>query len=293
LFFRIMPYDGGWHTFADDSGVFHADYVSGWDEGFLQNLLDNCNNEGDGAMPNFFCEDILTYRDAPKCTDENTCDFGDPALLEKIKAFQPSPPLDIQGTIIAEETQTVSALPSGTCNGGLVGGSTPTEAPVPTPTATPTEAPVPMCNPQPEPTLAPQPEPTLAPQPEPTLPPQPAPTAPPQPAPTAAPQSDQCTDDATLTYKNTSWKNCNWVGKKYWKRCNFNWEGSKLWEYCPGACRECTCYDDDDVAYNKNPAQNCDWVAQDLNRCDNSWLGHTMEFFCPVTCNVCEYDIVN
>jgi hypothetical protein len=46
----------------------------------------------------------LTFRDAPKCTDELTCDFSDPALLEKIKAFQP-PHLDIQGTIVAEETR--------------------------------------------------------------------------------------------------------------------------------------------------------------------------------------------
>ena len=47
LFFRIMPYSGGWHMFADGSSVFHADYVSGWDEDFLQNLLDTCQNDGD------------------------------------------------------------------------------------------------------------------------------------------------------------------------------------------------------------------------------------------------------
>ncbi len=277
LFFRIMPYDGGWHTFADDSGVFHADYVSGWDEGFLQNLLDNCNNEGDGAMPNFFCEDMLTYRDAPKCTDENTCDFGDPALLEKIKAFQPSPPLDIQGSIIAEETQTISALPRGTCNGGLVGGSTPTEAPVPTEP------------PQPAPTEAPVPAPTSAPVPSPTDPPQPEPTDAPEPEP--EPEPEECIDDSDLQYMDVPWKNCEWVGRKYFKRCFFEWEGAGLWEYCPGACRECTCYDDDDLAYKRNPDQNCDWVAKDLDRCDSSWKGHTLEYFCPVTCEVCEYDI--
>jgi hypothetical protein len=122
LFFRIMPYDGGWHTFSDSSGVYHADYVSGWDEEFLQNVLDRCENEGAGAMPNFFCEDFLTFRDAPKCTDEETCDFSDPNLLEKLEAFQPSPPLDVLGTITAEETEVLEgALPRGTCNGSLVG----------------------------------------------------------------------------------------------------------------------------------------------------------------------------
>jgi len=62
-----------------------------------------------------------TFHDVPKCTDEDACDFADPELLEKIKAFQP-PQLDIQGTIVAEETKKVSELPRGTCQGSLVGG---------------------------------------------------------------------------------------------------------------------------------------------------------------------------
>lgn len=143
LFFRIMPYDGGWHTFADGSDVFHADYVSGWDQDFLQNVLDTCDNEGFGAMPNFFCEDMLTFRDAPKCTDEETCDFADPNLIEKVRAFQPDP-LDITGTIVAEETAVVVGdLPRGTCNGSLVGDdNNPPSTPRPTarPTPSPTDS---------------------------------------------------------------------------------------------------------------------------------------------------------
>ena len=120
LFFRIFDYDGGWHTFSDGSSVFHADYVSGWDVGFLQRVLDRCDNEGFGPMPNFFCEDMLTFRDSPKCTDEDACDFADPALLEKLRAFQP-PPLDVEGTIVAEPTQrVVGDLPRGTCQGSFV-----------------------------------------------------------------------------------------------------------------------------------------------------------------------------
>jgi hypothetical protein len=121
FFFRIMDYDGGWHTFSDMTGVFHADYVSGWDSTFLQQVLDNCSNEGEAAMPNFFCEKHLTYRDAPKCTDENECDFSDPKLLQKLQSIQPTIPLDVQGTIVNEETETiVGELPRGTCNGVLV-----------------------------------------------------------------------------------------------------------------------------------------------------------------------------
>jgi len=154
LFFRILDYDGGWHTFADGSDVFHSDYVSGWDESFLQNVLDNCENEGVAAQPNFFCEEFLTYRDAPKCTDEETCDFSDPNLLEKIKAFQPETPLDVTGTIVAEETAVVvGQLPRGTCNGSLVGDdnifdntnnptSSPTRSPTLSPTLSPSRSPI-------------------------------------------------------------------------------------------------------------------------------------------------------
>eukprot|EP00533_Pseudo-nitzschia_delicatissima_P001166 CAMPEP_0116088654 /NCGR_PEP_ID=MMETSP0327-20121206/5984_1 /TAXON_ID=44447 /ORGANISM="Pseudo-nitzschia delicatissima, Strain B596" /LENGTH=537 /DNA_ID=CAMNT_0003579747 /DNA_START=73 /DNA_END=1686 /DNA_ORIENTATION=- len=306
LFFRIMPYDGGWHTFADGSNVFHADYVSGWDETFLQNLLNNCSNDGDGAMPNHFCEDILTYRDAPKCTDDS-CDFSDPQLLEKVKAFQPSPALDVQGTIIAEETAVIGQLPRGTCNGNLVGGTSPTTAPVPAPTANPTlppqpeptDAPVPSPTtaPVPAPTTAPVPSPTTAPVPAPTTAPVPAPTTAPVPAPTSPPQeepNDECLDDTDLAYQDVAWKNCDWVGRKYFKRCFFEWEGAELWEYCPGACRECTCFDDDDLAFKRDPNKNCDWVAKNkAARCEKNWKGHSLDYFCPVTCDLCEYDIGN
>merc|ERR1711937_429798 len=88
-------------------------------------------------MPNFFCEEFLTYRDGPKCTGENTCDFGDPVLLE------------IAGTIVSEETKIVKGnLPRTLCNGSLVvrdsnnNNNDPT--PVPTmkpPTSSPTLAP--------------------------------------------------------------------------------------------------------------------------------------------------------
>lgn len=140
LFFRIMPYNGGWHTFSDSSSVYHSDYVSGWDEEFLQSVLDGCDNEGAGANPNFFCEDFLTFRDAPKCTDEETCDFSDPNLIEKIRDFQPSTPLDVTGTIVAEETEVLSELPRGTCNGPLVGETS--AVPSIAPAAAPSDAPV-------------------------------------------------------------------------------------------------------------------------------------------------------
>merc|ERR1712100_15865 len=110
------------------------------DSDFLQNVLDNCNTDSFAANPNSFCEDFLTFRDGPKCTDEETCDFSDPKLLEKVQAFQP-PPLDILSTVSAEETRVVVGnLPRGTCSGDLIPLGE-TDAPNP-PVETPTEAPV-------------------------------------------------------------------------------------------------------------------------------------------------------
>lgn len=119
LFFRIMPYSGGWHTFSDMSSVFHADYISGWDEKKLQSVLDNCETESFGANPDSFCEEFLTFRDGPKCKDESVCDFGDPQLLAKLQAIQP-PPIDIKSIVSSEETAVVQELPRGSCTGTLI-----------------------------------------------------------------------------------------------------------------------------------------------------------------------------
>lgn len=119
LFFRIMPYDGGWHTFSDLSSVYHADYMSGWDENKLQSVLDDCVTDSFAANPDSFCEQFLTFRDGPKCTDPS-CDFGDPQLLAKLQAIQP-PPLDVQSTVSPEETRVVTgSLPRGGCTGTLL-----------------------------------------------------------------------------------------------------------------------------------------------------------------------------
>jgi len=93
--------------------------MSGWDEKFLQDVLVNCENDSFAAMPNAFCEDHITFRDAPKCTDEDECDFADPKLGEKLREIQPT--LKDFQLISPEETKTIEGdLPSGTCNGTLL-----------------------------------------------------------------------------------------------------------------------------------------------------------------------------
>ena len=70
FYFRIFE-RGGAYTFSDDIGTYHADYMSGWNATELQRVLDECTNDSDAASPNAWCENHLTFRDAPKRTGDD------------------------------------------------------------------------------------------------------------------------------------------------------------------------------------------------------------------------------
>ena len=121
--------ESGWLHLSNTNGcsvrvllsllLYSADYMSGWDVPFLQSVLDNCENDSFAPMPNAFCEDFVTFRDGPKCTDEETCDFADPELLAKLQAIQPD--LLNFKEVSPEETNIIQGqLPRGTCNGVLL-----------------------------------------------------------------------------------------------------------------------------------------------------------------------------
>lgn len=50
FYFRIFNYRGGHYTFSDGTSTFHADYMSGWEESVLQNVLDNCQENFDQSV---------------------------------------------------------------------------------------------------------------------------------------------------------------------------------------------------------------------------------------------------
>jgi len=114
LYFRIQNYQGGHHEFSDGTGVYHADYMSGWNQTFLQNLLDNCQNPSEAANPDAFCEDILTYRGSTKVTGEA---HEDSDISGKLQPLQPT--LDISA-ITTESIDNIIELPSGACTGELL-----------------------------------------------------------------------------------------------------------------------------------------------------------------------------
>ena len=99
--------------------MFHSDYMSGWDEDELQNVLDNCNNPSEAANPDAFCNDFLTFRPKPK---EEGVQVPDVDIRKDLETIQPDP-IDIKGTICAEEVTNVSQPPRGACTGTLIGAS--------------------------------------------------------------------------------------------------------------------------------------------------------------------------
>jgi hypothetical protein len=122
-FTRIMPYPGGIHMFSDGSGLFHADYFSGWQASFLQKVLDECENNSFEAMPTSWCENHMTFRDAPKDASTNETNIA------KLESLQPNPAFD-PSFITTEFIDGVSCLPSNECTNQ--NGVTTTTVPSPT-----------------------------------------------------------------------------------------------------------------------------------------------------------------
>jgi len=114
LYFRVRNYEGGHHEFSDGTGVYHADYMSGWNQTFLQHLLDDCQNPSETASPDAFCENILTYRGSTKVTGQA---HEDDDISDKLQNIQPT--LDVSA-ITTESIDNINELPMGHCTGTLL-----------------------------------------------------------------------------------------------------------------------------------------------------------------------------
>ena len=134
LYTRVVNYEGGAHVFANDTDVsgimriliiltkivltqvFHSDYFSGWDHEFLQYVLDECENYSEAAMPDAFCSDFLTFRGRGK---EDGTNYDGEWIMEDLEKMQPDP-VDIKGTITAEDVTNIPELQRGVCTGTLI-----------------------------------------------------------------------------------------------------------------------------------------------------------------------------
>lgn len=97
LFVRIGDYRGDIKSYqlSDGSDIFHVDFMNGWHEGKLQEIIDGCEPTGEpGFNPPCECDQFLTHNDnavGAVCDDE-------------VKQY-----------VLDEETEVVSTLPRGTC----------------------------------------------------------------------------------------------------------------------------------------------------------------------------------
>ena len=105
--------------------VFHSDYFSGWDHEELQYLLDECENDSEAANPDAFCNDYVTFRPKPK---QDGVQVDDDQIRADLETIQPDP-VDIKGTICAEDVTNIPELKRGACNGDLIGASGPSPSP--------------------------------------------------------------------------------------------------------------------------------------------------------------------
>merc|ERR1712111_267553 len=85
----------------------HSDYFSGWEESELQRVLDNCQNESEGANPDAFCSDWITFRGKGKTEGEQV---DDDTIVEELAEVQPQP-VDTRATISPEMVTNVAEIP--------------------------------------------------------------------------------------------------------------------------------------------------------------------------------------
>mmetsp|Transcript_39147 Transcript_39147/g.62717 ORF Transcript_39147/g.62717 Transcript_39147/m.62717 type:complete len:563 (+) Transcript_39147:37-1725(+) len=89
VFTRIYNYKGGYHIFSDGTQFMHADYISGWNETFLQAVLNSCSNPSMDADPDAFCGPPLTFTDIPAGTTVKESAGVDEDIVLALQAVQP------------------------------------------------------------------------------------------------------------------------------------------------------------------------------------------------------------
>lgn len=263
LFVRINNYEGGTYVLSDEADTFHVDFMNGWQDGKLQEIIDGCEvtgSAGDGYNPPCECDGFLTENESvatPVCDN------------------------DVRRYIVDEVIDVVSgSLPRGTCQGpDLVAKSWDVTPPfscddsVPTPTS-PTPTATPIATP-----TAPTPI---------TATPTVMPTATPNATP---PTSDECSD-SPLRFR-LEWnddiisRDCKWVANKATRqRCRVD----GVSEMCPFTCETCDVCQDSYVRFKvrwngRNIMRDCRWVENKATRqrCNVEGVAES----CRETCEVC------
>lgn len=263
LFVRIAPYRGRDvdYVLSDESSVFHVDFMNGWQENRLQQVIDNCPIEGNresGYNPPCDCDQFLTPN--TNVAEQAVCDN------------------DVRNYIIDEPTDVVSSLPRGTCQGpNVIAKSWDVNPPF-------------TCESSPSPPTAPTPTAPTPTAPTPTAPTPTAPT-PTAPTPTGGGGGDSDCEDSTLPSQvrrpngRRMWQDCRWVAEDL-DRCEY--EG--VYTHCPKTCGDCPeCFDGElrfktENRNGRTIRKTCRWVERSTEaRCELEGVANT----CRETCEVC------
>jgi len=282
LFVRIAPYLGGEYVTSDESDVFHVDFMNGWQDGVLQNIIDNCPVIRDGEAG---------YNPPCNCAEEFLTENENPSGLVCDN--------DVRRYIVNEATDVVNSLPRGTCqlsnvitkswdvDPPFVCDDSPIPAPVPTPTApNPTPTP-PTSTPAPVAPIASTPAPIAS---------TPAPiVSTSSPVTSSPPTGTEGCSNSPLRFRTLNglgkrvWRDCTWVENKPY-RCN----NDELATHCPVTCGVCDDFACDDsplrfklVKNGRRIARDCGWVGtkQIVIRCGYDGVTETCPSICDDRCS--------
>jgi len=240
LFVRINKYKGNQFKYqlADESDVFHVDFMNGWKEGSLEKIIDECEPIGDepGYNPPCNCDEFLTESD--NVANSAVCDQ------------------DVKNYILNEETEVVSVLPRGTCQGvDLIDKGWDVDPPF-------------DCSEN----ISPTPPPVESPDDEPTMSPVQTPTESPD------EDDDECMDsELEFRDKGKRMRHCEWVADDPESRCK-----KKVKTHCPNTCDSAKyCEKDSKVKFelDDGPVKNCKWVKK-KGKCGEIDMCNT----CRATC---------
>jgi len=119
LFLRFADYAGEPHELSNGDGVdWHADYIMGWEEEFLQQILDNCDVLkdvpcGSTRLRNIEGTGAARTKDKVKVPSDSWSDMG--AALRKVRV-----PMANTTCITEEPITNIESLPRGSCQGSVL-----------------------------------------------------------------------------------------------------------------------------------------------------------------------------
>jgi len=272
LFVRLQNYEGGQYTFSDntlpgDEEVYHADFMNGWEEGVLEQIVDECEaipGSGDDYNPPCNCDQFLTKKS--NLLNDDTEEGRNDAEAANIC------PIDVTKHIVDEVISFgQGGLPRGSCSTPIITGVEPEFVEDCGLKYTPNTFDEGNCEGDDS---------------------------------DDSDDSDdeKCKDNKKFKYKGNKKHTCKWIGKKDDRiddLCPKKYKGKKISKWCPETCGKCDdssdesedCKDDKKFKYKGNKKHTCEWIGKKEERideiCHKKQDGKKIFKYCPEACEEC------